>query len=131
MNSVAEPLVFLGGLLLGGFGGTVLFRLPSTLGEGAGEYSELRQKAILDGPGVCDSCNTKLSLLECTPLLGLVMNRGRCRTCAGKISPIYLIVELATALIAVSIYIVAGVTPLAFAMGYLCISLLMNRSPST
>lgn len=48
----------------------------------------------LSGRSSCGSCGKKLSWYELIPVVSLLMQWGRCRSCESRISPQYLIAEL-------------------------------------
>ncbi len=79
-------IFFLGGLCFGSFLNVIVYRLPNNL-------------SIVRPPSRCPSCNRRLSFLDLLPLLGYLLIRGRCRSCGVKISPGYPLVELATGLL--------------------------------
>lgn len=56
---------------------------------------------------VCDGCRRPLGLVETLPLVSFVALKGRCRVCGVAISPFHPAGELAGALIAIAIAIVA------------------------
>lgn len=51
-------------------------------------------RTIVFGGSKCPYCNTRLSFLDNTPVIGWLLVRGRCRTCRLPIAPRYLIIEV-------------------------------------
>jgi len=43
---------------------------------------------------VCESCGKELSALELIPIVSWLVQGGRCRSCKGRVSPRYILVEL-------------------------------------
>src|SRR5204862_7703982 len=74
------------GLALGSFLNVVAARLP------------LRRSLVSPG-SACMSCTTPVSPRDNIPVLSYLLLRGRCRHCGVGISPRYLAVEIATALL--------------------------------
>ncbi len=77
---VAMPL----GLAFGSFLTVAIHRLP-------------REESLLAPRSRCPSCGTQLRALDNVPVLSWLVLRGRCRTCGARISPVYPLMELATA----------------------------------
>ncbi|MBI4225180.1 MAG: prepilin peptidase [Candidatus Sungbacteria bacterium] len=77
-------IIFCLGLAIGSFLNVVIIR---------GNKGE-----TLGGRSHCVNCNTFLSWLELVPLASFIVQRGRCRRCAKKISWQYPLVELACAI---------------------------------
>ena len=84
MLLVAVAALF--GLLVGSFLNVVIHRVP------------LRQ-SVVSPRSACPGCGTTLAERDNIPILSWVLLRGRCRTCAMRISPRYPLVELATAVL--------------------------------
>lgn len=78
--------VFYFGASIGSFLNVVAGRVP----EG---------KTIVFGGSKCPFCNTRLSFIDNTPVLGWLILRGRCRSCRLPIAPRYLLIEIAIGLI--------------------------------
>lgn len=77
-------LIFLYSLLLASFFNVVGLRVP------AGE-------SIVRPRSHCPACGRTLSAGELIPVVSYVVQRGRCKGCGGRISPLYPAMELATA----------------------------------
>lgn len=74
------------GLLVGSFLNVVIYRVP--LG-----------KSIVFPGSACPRCGAAIRWHDNIPVLSWVLLRGRCRSCAGRISARYPLVELATGLL--------------------------------
>ena len=83
MVIVNTTFVFIFGLVFGSFFNVVGLRIP-------------KKESIVSPPSHCTNCNRRLGVLDLIPVLSYVLLRGKCRKCKKKISPIYLVTELAT-----------------------------------
>ncbi len=79
-------LLALVGLVVGSAVNVAIVRVP----EGA---------SMITSRSKCLSCETELAIRDSIPVLSWFMLRGKCRTCAARISPRFPIVEFITALI--------------------------------
>lgn len=79
---LAMPL----GLLWGSFVGVMISRVPK--GDSA-----------LIGRSRCDSCGRQLSVRDLVPVVSVIAQRGRCRTCGSKITICWSIIEVANAVL--------------------------------
>ena len=112
--SLASPLLLtLLSAIVGSFLATLVVRWPD-------------DRSILTGRSACDGCGRALAPRDLIPLLSALASRGRCRTCHARIDPVHWHVELACALVGLSVGLmaadwlqaVAGVT-----MGWLLVTL--------
>lgn len=87
------------GASIGSFLNVCIYRLP-------------RRESLMWPASHCTSCGRTLAWYENVPIVGWLALRGRCRTCGERISIIYPIVELVTAIVFVSGYLIYGWTPL-------------------
>ena len=92
--------VALVGLCAGSFLNVCIYRLP-------------RRESVAWPASRCTTCNRALSWYENIPVVSWIVLRGRCRTCRAPVSWMYPIVEIVTALIFVSSYVLYGFTPTA------------------
>ncbi len=76
--------VFALGACAGSFLNVVAYRLPRGLN-------------IVSPPSACPKCDTRLGWRENFPIFGWLLLRGKCRHCGVKISPQYVLMELAVA----------------------------------
>lgn len=74
------------GLAVGSFLNVVIHRVP-------------RKQSIVRPRSACPSCGTQLADRDNIPVISWLLLRGKCRTCGVPISPRYILVELATALL--------------------------------
>lgn len=84
MNLFFYTFLFTFGMLFGSFASVLVYRLKS--GEGG----------IMAGRSHCPRCGHTLTALELIPLLSWILQKGKCKSCKAKISPIYPALELAT-----------------------------------
>jgi leader peptidase (prepilin peptidase)/N-methyltransferase len=87
------------GLAFGSFLNVCIYRIP-------------RRESLVWPASHCTQCNRPLAWYENIPLVSWVVLRGRCRTCGAAISPMYPLVELATAATFAGAVAVYGLTPL-------------------
>lgn len=87
------------GLAAGSFLNVCIHRLP-------------RGESVVRPSSHCPSCRRPLSWFENVPLASWLALRGRCRTCAARISPLYPLVEALTGALFVALYLVYGAVPL-------------------
>ena len=86
---------------IGSFLGVLVDRLP----EG---------RSIVRPRSACDHCGRQLSARDLIPVVGWLLQRGRCRSCGAPIDKLYPILELASLLVAGwSLAVVPGVAGVA------------------
>ncbi len=95
--SVAELFSFLLGLCLGSFLNVCIYRIP------AGE-------SIINPPSRCPFCKEHIRFYDNIPVLSYIILRGRCRSCGGKISIQYPVVEISEALFSYILFIKFGLS---------------------
>jgi leader peptidase (prepilin peptidase)/N-methyltransferase len=101
MTPLVVPVFALAGLMIGSFLNVCIYRLP-------------RRESIVWPASHCTSCNRPLAWFENVPVIGWLALRGRCRTCGSRISAIYPLVELTTAVVFAGGVLVYGLSPLLF-----------------
>ncbi len=62
-------------------------------------YRLVRGRSVIKGRSECQSCGHKLGILDLVPVLSYLFLGGKCRFCEDRISPRYLVVELASGLL--------------------------------
>lgn len=90
-------LVFLYGLILGSFYNVVGLRVPVG-------------KSIVKPRSACSLCDHQLTAVDLIPVVSYIFLKGQCRKCGSRISPIYLVTELMTALLLLYTYLYFGLT---------------------
>ncbi|MGH9348164.1 MAG: prepilin peptidase [Vicinamibacterales bacterium] len=100
MSPDAAPwIAALFGLLVGSFLNVCIFRLP-------------RKESIVWPASRCPRCGRALAWYENVPVVSWVLLRARCRMCGERISWMYPIVELCTAIVFAALFTLYGPTPL-------------------
>lgn len=94
--------------------GLVGVAIGSFLNVLIGRYQEL--ETVVATRSHCPSCRKKIKWYDLVPLLSFVLLRARCRYCHERISWQYPFIELLTALLAVHLYSVFGLTWLTFVL---------------
>ena len=92
------------GASVGSFLNVVIYRLPKDL-------------SIVRPGSACPSCKTPIPFYDNIPVLSWLLLAGKCRKCKAKISPRYFIIELLTALLFVTVYVIYFMTPLRKGIG--------------
>lgn len=86
---------FLLGLILGSFYNVVGIRTPL-------------KKSIVNPRSACPTCGHQLRPYELIPVLSYILQKGKCRGCQSRISPIYPTMELLTGLLFATAPLVVG-----------------------
>ncbi len=100
--------MFVVGACLGSFANVLIYRVPRGL-------------SIVTPPSACPGCGTPIKPYDNIPVLSYLILRGRCRSCGCRISPVYILVELAMGMMFVAVFARYGfrwdaMLPLAFFM---------------
>ena len=89
-------LLILAAPFIGSFAGLVIDRLPAG-------------RPLLWGRSACERCAHRLGVRDLVPVASWLANLGRCRFCDGTVSPLYPVLELSIAAVAVwSLLVVPG-----------------------
>ncbi|WP_174729839.1 prepilin peptidase [Mesobacillus harenae] len=88
-------LLFIYGLLLGSFFNVVGLRVPEN-------------KSIVAPRSACPHCRHQLTAAELIPVFSYLFQRGKCRQCLARISPVYPFIELLTGLLFAGAYLLVG-----------------------
>jgi leader peptidase (prepilin peptidase) / N-methyltransferase len=84
MTALRAAVFGLLGLAFGSFLSVVVHRVP-------------RKESVVAPRSRCPTCGTELRARDNIPVVSYLLLRGRCRTCGARISPRYLLLEVATA----------------------------------
>jgi leader peptidase (prepilin peptidase) / N-methyltransferase len=101
MNVALAVVALPPALALGSFLNVVAARLP----EG---------RSLVSPPSACGACGTRIAWRDNVPVLSYLLLRGRCRSCAARIGPRYVAVELLTAALVAACFLRFGLTADAF-----------------
>ena len=93
---MSSVIIFIIGLIFGSFLNMLIYRLP------------LGISLINPKRSICTSCETQIKWYENIPLFSYVFLKGKCSSCNNKISVIYPIVELLTAIITLLLFFSIG-----------------------
>ena len=91
--------IFLFGLAIGSFLNVCIYRIPRA---GMSIHSPRRS--------FCPECSQPINAYDTIPFLSYLLLRGKCRHCKAKISAVYPLVELATALLFLVVFYRFGFT---------------------
>ena len=104
------------GLVLGSFYNVVGLRVP-------------KGESIVNPPSHCTSCGKRLTAFELIPVLSYLIQRGKCKGCGVKVSPIYCFTEIVTALLFALCYVKFGFTAeLVVALLFVSLLVIINVS---
>lgn len=115
MNYVISILVFFLGMLFASFYNVIALRVP--------------KKKTLLGRSECPHCHHELSLIDVLPMIGFLINKGKCHFCDTKIALKYLLVEVVGGMLFLGSYLILGLT-LNFAVACIMISVLIIETIS-
>lgn len=116
---IAGGCVFLLGLFVGSFLNVVIHRVPLMMErQWQTEAAELRNEAAAELPRFnlmvprsrCPHCGHQITAIENVPVISWLALKGRCSSCKAGISPRYPLVEIATALLSLLVFISFGPT---------------------
>ena len=110
MNLALAAAAFAPALAVGSFLNVVVARLPE-------------RRSLVHPRSACPNCAHELAWYDNLPLVSYLALRGRCRSCGVRISPRYLVVELATALLVAGSFLRYGLSGRAFVAAFFCAAL--------
>ncbi len=84
MNAIRLVVAIPFGLAFGSFSTVAIHRIP-------------RGESVAAPRSRCPSCGSQLRNIDNVPVVSWLLLRGRCRSCGSRISPVYPLMELATA----------------------------------
>ncbi len=104
-------IFFIFGTVFGSFFNVLGLRLPT-------------KSLLSEQRSYCDHCRRQLGWQELIPIWSYLAQKGRCRECEAKISPLYPVMELVTGLLFAFTYYFYGWTP-ELVLGLLLIALII------
>lgn len=105
-------VVFLFGAIVGSFLNVCISRLP-------------RRESVVFPASHCPQCGGAIAWYDNIPILSYILLRGRCRSCRGKISFQYPLVELVNGLLTLSLFRTFGPTPAFLVLFVFCCALVV------
>jgi leader peptidase (prepilin peptidase)/N-methyltransferase len=113
MNEIITGMiVFLLGLVIGSFSNVCIYRLP-------------RNESLVRPGSHCPQCSKPIPFYDNIPIISYLLLKGKCRYCGQSIPPQYPIVELATGLFYLALYLFYGLQPIAIVYMLLCTLLII------
>ena len=109
---VFYTFVFIFGLVFGSFLNVCIYRLP-------------KDESIAFPPSHCTNCGTYLKFYHNIPVFSYIFLGGKCHSCGSKISPIYPVVELLTAVLVTLLFYKFGISVTTFVYLVLILSLIV------
>lgn len=97
MNIIFYVIVFIVGALLGSFLATITKRIT-------------KNKKVFCMHSYCANCGKKLTFFEKIPILSYILLRGKCKNCKNKIDSNYIILEVLTGFLILSIVYTLNLT---------------------
>jgi leader peptidase (prepilin peptidase) / N-methyltransferase len=97
LSTLIGVFAFLFGLIIGSFLNVCIVRIPE-------------KKSIVMPASACPKCSTPIRPYDNIPMLSYVFLGGKCRACKSRISPIYPLVELLTALLFLGCFLAFGLS---------------------
>lgn len=95
--AIIDVFVFALGLVIGSFLNVCILRIPGG-------------KSIVLPPSACPQCGAHIRPYDNIPVISYLLLRGKCRGCKTRISPMYPLVELLTAILFFGCYLAFGIT---------------------
>ena len=111
MNVALAALVMPPALAFGSFVNVVAARVPV-------------RRSVSHPRSACLGCGAQIAARDNIPVLSYILLRGRCRHCQARISPLYPIVEVLTALLVAASVLVFGATLEALLAAFFCVTLI-------
>jgi len=108
----AGIIIFIIGLVIGSFSNVCIYRLP-------------RNESLVRPGSHCPQCSKPIPFYDNIPIISYLLLKGKCRYCGQSIPPQYPIVELATGLFYLALYLFYGLQPIAIVYMLLCTLLII------
>jgi len=89
-------LIFIIGLIMGSFSNVCIYRIP-------------RNESIIHPGSHCPQCSKPIPFYDNIPIISYILLRGKCRYCGQPIPIQYPLVELATGLFYLALYLFYGI----------------------
>ncbi|MDA3932582.1 MAG: prepilin peptidase [Tenericutes bacterium] len=116
MEIIYGIFIFLLGALFASFAYLLGYRIPRNEPKKSRSY--------------CDHCEHQLRLIDVFPILGYVVNLGRCRYCKEKISIKYPLFEILGGILFLSTYMIIGDLNLELLLSFVLITVLLIQTVS-
>lgn len=97
MELIIGLIIFLFGLIIGSFLNVCIFRIQ-------------KEESIVFPASHCGSCNTKLKGKDLVPIVSFLTLKGKCRYCDDKVPIQYPLVEVATGILFIIVYLKFGLS---------------------
>jgi len=105
-------IIFIIGLVIGSFSNVCIYRIP-------------RNESIVRPGSHCPQCSKPISFYDNIPVISYILLKGKCRYCGQPILLQYPIVELATGLFYLALYLFYGFQPITIVYMILCTLLII------
>lgn len=105
-------LIFIIGLIVGSFSNVCIYRIP-------------RNESIVRPGSHCPQCSKPIPFYDNIPIISYILLRGKCRYCGQPIPIQYPLVELATGLFYIALYLFYGLQLVSVAYMILCTLLII------
>jgi len=105
-------IIFIIGLVIGSFSNVCIYRIP-------------RNESLVRPGSHCPQCSKPISFYDNIPVISYILLKGKCRYCGQPIPLQYPIVELATGLFYLALYLFYGFQPITIVYMILCTLLII------
>ena len=112
LELIGPWVAFTVGAVTGSFANVCIYRIP-------------RRESIIAPPSHCPHCASPVRWHDNIPVFSYILLRGRCRDCAGSISPRYLVVELLAASLFLGFWWLNGGVVLVFVLDVVFVTALL------
>lgn len=109
---MGKLIVFIFGSMIGSFLNVCIYRMP-------------KGKSVVRPRSACPHCAKTILWYDNIPILSFFILRGKCRSCKGKISPRYFIVEFLTASLLTALFSVFGLNTKFYAYSFMSCALVI------